>query len=102
MPSTECFVPSSSDLGRGRRMPAMALKLRVLAHWRALLDRLARRRIVRNERLNGELQAYLSRSGSTGCNYLDYWELYKAVRERKPREILECGTGVSTVVLAVA
>lgn len=78
------------------------LKLQILAFTRALLDRQARFRLRRNCRLFGELQSYLRQSGSTGCNYLDYWELYTAVRRRKPREILECGTGVSTVVLAVA
>lgn len=83
-------------------MPANTLKLRILAYARALLDRRARIRLQRNHCLFGELQTYLRQSGSTGCNYLDYWELYNAVRRRKPREILECGTGVSTVVLAIA
>lgn len=48
------------------------------------------------------LQAYLHRTKSTGCGYIDYWHLYRAVRKFKPREILELGTGASTIVLAHA
>jgi predicted O-methyltransferase YrrM len=83
-------------------MPGNAVKIRLLAYWRALLNRRSHLHLRRNARLYDELQLYLQRTGSTGCNYLDYWELYRAVRKRKPREILECGTGVSTVVLALA
>jgi predicted O-methyltransferase YrrM len=78
------------------------MKARVLAYVRAIYDRLAQRQIAGCPTLHRELRAYLQRSGSTGCNHLDYWELYRAVRRLKPREILECGTGVSTVVLAIA
>ncbi len=48
------------------------------------------------------LQDYLERSGSTGCAYGDYGLLYQTVRKLRPTEILECGTGTSTVVLAAA
>lgn len=33
---------------------------------------------------------------------IDFWTLYKHIRRYKPREILECGSGVSTFVLAYA
>ncbi len=38
----------------------------------------------------------------TGVSYSDYLTLYDQVRTYRPREILECGTGISTVVLAQA
>jgi hypothetical protein len=38
----------------------------------------------------------------TGASYSDYLTLYEQVRAHRPREILECGTGISTVVLAQA
>lgn len=38
----------------------------------------------------------------TGASYSDYLTLYEQVRTYRPREILECGTGISTVVLAQA
>lgn len=48
------------------------------------------------------LKTYLDRSASTGCSFSDYLVLYNYVREHKPREVLECGTGASSVVLAHA
>jgi len=48
------------------------------------------------------LQEYLTRTRSTGCSYIDYWQLYRAIRRHRPREVLELGTGASTVVIAQA
>jgi len=48
------------------------------------------------------LQSYLSRTNSTGCSYIDYWHLYAAVKQYRPKTILELGTGASTVVLGHA
>ena len=48
------------------------------------------------------LQQYLERTRSTGCSYIDYWHLYDHVRKYRPREVLELGTGASTIVLAHA
>lgn len=48
------------------------------------------------------LEWYKERTSSTGCSYGDYLALYNYVRIHKPREVLECGTGLSTVVLAYA
>lgn len=64
--------------------------------------RVARSSIQKNEELWTALSAYLHETNSTGCSYIDYWELYRAVRTLKPQLILECGTGVSTVVIAQA
>ena len=48
------------------------------------------------------LSEYCGNSGSTGVSSSDYWALYSWVRKNKPKEVLECGTGVTTVVLAYA
>jgi methyltransferase family protein len=49
-----------------------------------------------------ELTRYAAESRSTGCQWTDYWTLYAAIRKYQPREVLECGTGVSTLVIAHA
>ena len=77
-------------------------KSKCLAVSRRLVDNFALACLQRNAGLWRDLQDYIIRSESTGCSYSDYWELYKAIRMKKPREILECGTGVSTVVIAYA
>jgi hypothetical protein len=41
-------------------------------------------------------------SGSTGCGFSDYWELYSWVRRNTPSWVLECGCGVSSGVIATA
>ncbi|MEZ5666374.1 MAG: class I SAM-dependent methyltransferase [Alphaproteobacteria bacterium] len=48
------------------------------------------------------IEAYARNSAVTGVSYGDYLTLYEEVRRRRPTEILECGTGISTVVLAYA
>jgi hypothetical protein len=67
-----------------------------------ILERKARNRILSNKELGSLLQTYLGKTKSTGCQYIDYDALYRYVRHWKPQEILECGTGASTVVLAYA
>lgn len=74
----------------------------VITRVRRSLERAARRRLQANPALWSVLQDYLAESGSTGCQYMDYDVLYRRVRATSPREVLECGTGVSTVVLAQA
>ena len=41
-------------------------------------------------------------SGSTGCDFSDYWELYRWIRRHSPLWVLECGSGVSSGVIAAA
>ena len=67
-----------------------------------ILDRTARIKLKRNPGLWRVLCEYQAASRSTGCNCSDYWELYRYVRKNRPTEILECGTGVSTIVMACA
>jgi hypothetical protein len=71
-----------------------------LARWP--VEDAARRRVQANEGLWALLRAYLARTESTGCKYVDYDVLHRRIRDSKPREVLECGTGVSTVVIAHA
>ncbi len=74
-----------------------------------IVDAMVARRTVRAEaklRAHAELwpmlTAYAQGTAVTGASYSDYWTLYEQVRRHRPREILECGTGISTLVLAQA
>ncbi|MFQ5972120.1 MAG: hypothetical protein ACE5Q3_07280 [Alphaproteobacteria bacterium] len=74
-----------------------------------IVDRMVARRGRRAERVlraNGALWGLMARyaaeSAVTGASYSDYLTLYEQVRAYRPREILECGTGISTIVLAQA
>lgn len=62
----------------------------------------AERMLRKNAELWAALKEYLKKSESTGCGYIDYAFLYKTIRSAKPVEILECGTGVSTLIIAHA
>ena len=69
---------------------------------RVIIEKFAKYKLERNKLLIKELNEYLKKTGSTGCNYTDYFMLYKHIRKHKPLEILECGTGASTVLIAFA
>jgi Methyltransferase domain len=68
--------------------------------------RVAARNTAAERRLRGHVVLWdlLTRaagaSAVTGASYSDYWTLYEEVRRHRPIEILELGTGLSTVVLA--
>lgn len=66
------------------------------------LERRARIKLQKMPKLYAMLERYIEASKSTGCSWSDYLELYRYVRAYRPKEILECGTGVSTIVLAYA
>ena len=73
------------------------------------VDRMVARRAARAEKIlraNAPLwqrmMAAADGTAVTGASYSDYLTLYEQVRAFRPREILECGTGISTVVLAQA
>ena len=59
-------------------------------------------RFLRKHGLLERIDEYVRGSETTGCSYGDYAALYSYVRRAKPKEILECGTGVSTVIMAQA
>ena len=75
---------------------------RLLIEQRRMVEIYSKYRLKRQEKLWSALNQYIRLSSSTGCGFTDYWTLYKYVKKNKPREILECGTGVSTLVLAFA
>lgn len=81
-------------------MSLVRLKLeaaaRKVAQWRG------RQVLARHPVLWPALQKYLADTRSTGCSWIDYAELYTQIRQRRPMEVLECGTGVSTLVIAQA
>jgi hypothetical protein len=64
--------------------------------------RKARRLWTKDSRAQRRLDEVLRHSKSTGCGVSDYWQIYEMVRHLKPRHILECGCGVSTVVFCQA
>ena len=66
---------------------------------RAWLGERARRQVLANDALR-ELVTVDSRT--TGANFYDYWLLYSHIRKAKPREVLELGPGVTTLVIAQA
>jgi len=80
--------------------------MNIVSKFEIVLRKLAQMKSERLLRKNSELwttlSAYLEKTKSTGCGYIDYAFLYKMIRSTKPVEILECGTGVSTLVIAHA
>lgn len=81
---------------------AYVLRKGVIKAVRRLFESRARRRLAAAPGLWPLLEAYRAETRSTGCQFVDYDALYRHVRRHRPREILECGTGVSTLVLAAA
>jgi len=66
------------------------------------IEKEAERLIKSNAVLAGYLEHYRRTSPATGCSYADYALLYRYVKNHKPKEVLECGTGFSTVVITQA
>ena len=101
---------------RARGAPGTAagsLRAEGLGPMGRLRVRLINRRVAHRNRIaEAKLRAHsvlwelLTRAAGgtdvTGASYSDYWTLYEEVRRHRPVEILECGTGISTVVLAQA
>jgi len=78
------------------------IRRRMMIEMRRAGEWWARTQMWRQPELWAALQAYSAQTKSTGCNMMDYWVLYRTVRQQKPLEVLECGTGVSTLVIAHA
>lgn len=98
-PALACFLAPPLALlpgGGNVRMISPAKALRKYRIYRA------KQFLRKTPDLWNELHLYLQRTESTGCSYVDYAELYRLIRKNKPTEILECGTGVSTLVIARA
>jgi hypothetical protein len=62
----------------------------------------ARRKLKAKPALWEQITLYMKKTKSTGVSWSDFWELYNAIRSQKPKEILECGPGASTMVMAFA
>ncbi len=65
-----------------------------------VLNKRALSKIQKREELWGILQTVIS--PSTGCSFSDYWALYSYIKKQKPLEVLELGSGISTLVIAQA
>lgn len=50
--------------------------------------------------IEGEIADYSRRSNTTGTKFPTLWRAVRLILEERPALILECGTGLSTTVLA--
>lgn len=80
----------------------MHLFLRYQAALRRLVEYRATQSVSARPSLKRSIDAYVSASNSTGCSNTDYWTLYSMIRRLRPKRVLELGTGISTVVIAIA
>ncbi len=69
---------------------------------KAVFNALGERNLKRNLELWARVKEAEALTASTGCNYREYWWLYDFVRTRRPQFILECGAGISTIVMGFA
>lgn len=84
------------------RLLAKVLKKPAFKFTKSAYERRALKKLKENRQLYQTIIDYIKKSESTGCSYFDYWTLYHYIRKNKPAEILECGTGVSSIVMAHA
>jgi predicted O-methyltransferase YrrM len=82
--------------------PPTRLRVWLIGRATALWERHAEKALRANPELWGLIERAAAGNAVTGVSFGDYLTLYRFVREHRPREILECGTGLSTVVLAQA
>ncbi len=66
------------------------------------LDRRGEGVLRSNRALWDDLLEYLVQTESTGCSYSDLATLYSQILYRRPKHVLELGTGISTIVIAHA
>lgn len=78
------------------------VRRRIFEHRLAARTRRAEAALRGNATLWRLIEAAASGNEVTGASYSDYLTLYECVRRFTPVEILECGTGISTSVLAQA
>lgn len=57
---------------------------------------------LKKENIYDVIFNYFKKSSSTGITWSVCWELYNYVRKSKPNNILDCGQGLSTLVMALA
>ncbi len=78
------------------------LRTALIFRWVAANNRRAEKTLRAMPALWDDIRHYVEKSSATGASMSDYLTLYQEVRRLKPREVLELGTGVSTVVLVRA
>ena len=77
--------------------------LNPLHYLRSAYESYARNKLSReNRELFEHLEEIRIKSQSTGCSYSDYYTLYKMIQFLNPKYVLECGSGISTLVIAYA
>ena len=64
----------------GNRFISKAISKTIFAFNR----KLAFKKIKKHSLLWEELSSYMDKSGSTGCEYSDYWVLYEYIRNKRP------------------
>lgn len=74
----------------------------LLRRYRDFNNNRAKKKIQEHVGLWAMLEYYLKNTKSTGCSYCIYWTLYNYIKKNKPKEILECSTGITTIVMAYA
>ncbi|MFN4087721.1 MAG: class I SAM-dependent methyltransferase [Alphaproteobacteria bacterium] len=94
-------APPGSALSPGLG-PLQRLRGHVIDFTVARRSRRAEARLRANPVLWGLLTRAAADTAVTGASYSDYWTLYDQVRTHRPVEILEMGTGISTVAMAQA
>lgn len=82
--------------------PITRLRALIIDRQVAARNRRAEAALERIPQVAEAIREYSTKSDVTGASMSDYLTLYEEVRVKKPREILEFGTGFSTVVLAHA
>jgi len=92
-------LPPLDTRGRG---PVARLRALVLERLIAANERRAEAALERIPAVAGAIRKYRAMSEVTGMSWSDYLTLYQEVRRYRPQEVLELGSGVSTVVLAHA
>lgn len=70
--------------------------------YRKYIENKSRNFLQNNFGLWEMLEKYKAKSGSMGCEFANYHALYAYIRKNRPVEILECGTGISTIIMAYA
>ena len=82
--------------------PITRLRAAIINRQVAARNRRAEEALERIPKVADAIREYAGKSDVTGASMSDYLTLYEEVRAKRPREILELGTGISTVVLAHA
>lgn len=73
-----------------------------IRRYRKFLNTRAKKILKKNDEFWTFLCSYQEKTSSTGCSFIDYLAIYSYIREKKPTEVLECSTGVSTIVMGYA